>query len=92
MAKVECEVNYIELENDSGRTIPSIEVTCSKCGNTAEAFGTSSRSIKRCLAQLRETCPEGENNFYVAEELEDLEDLEEHDSDPIDQSEDGIPF
>jgi hypothetical protein len=76
MAKVECTVEQCELENDRGMMIPGVVVTCSKCGHFTESFGTTSRSIKRCLVLLREECPQGEKNFYVADELEDLESVE----------------
>jgi len=65
--EVECEVDYIELEGDYG-SVSSVCVTCSRCGHSTESFGTGEASINRCLALLREECPEGENNFYVADE------------------------
>jgi hypothetical protein len=43
-------------------------VTCSQCGHQTESYGTGDSSIKRCLALMREECPEGEENYYVAEE------------------------
>lgn len=76
MPKVECEVTECELENENGNLVPGVEVTCSKCGHTTQSFGTSSRSIKRCLVLLREECPRGEKNFYAADEQDDLEDQE----------------
>jgi len=67
MAKIDCQVDVIEMENDEGRTIPGVEVTCSECGHTTESFGTGPRSIARCLVLLREECPEDQSNFYVVE-------------------------
>lgn len=64
MAKVSCDVEEIELDGDFGE-IPSVRVTCSRCGHQTESFGTEEKSILRCLAILREECPEGEENFYV---------------------------
>lgn len=58
--RVECEVRSANL---GGR--PGIEVTCTRCGHTTESFGESDRSIRRCLALMREECPDGESNFYV---------------------------
>ena len=69
--KVECEISSIELENDSGISIPSVCATCSRCGHETESFGESSASVRRCLVLMREECPEGENNFYVADEDSD---------------------
>jgi len=66
--KVECKVEEIEMENNEGRSIPSICVTCGRCDQTAEVWGTSERSVKRALMTLREDCEQGEENFYVAEE------------------------
>jgi hypothetical protein len=63
--KVYCEVEETDLENDSGRMTPGVVLKCSRCGHTTQSFGTSERSIKRCLALMREECPEGESNFYV---------------------------
>ena len=67
MAKIDCQVDEIEMENDEGRTIAGVGVTCSECGHTTESFGTGSKSIARCLVMLREECPEMEENFYVVE-------------------------
>jgi len=61
--KVQCEINYIEIENDSGYMTDGVEVTCSRCGKTEESFGTGGASVRRCLALLSEGCDE--NNFYV---------------------------
>lgn len=63
---VECEVEPTTLEGDHG-LVESVEATCSRCGNRTEAFGFEERSIRRCLAQMRDTCPKGERNVYVDE-------------------------
>lgn len=68
MAKIDCEVEYLELENDRGKEIPGVKVTCTECGHSTESFGTGSASVRRCLALMGEECPEGERNYYVAEE------------------------
>lgn len=67
MARVQCKVEETDLENDDGREVEGVIVTCLECGHQTESFGTSERSIKRCLALMCEECPEGENNFYVAD-------------------------
>lgn len=61
--RVECEIEEI---TDQGQ--PAIQATCSQCEHVTTSFGTSERSVKRCLALMREECPEGEENFYVEEE------------------------
>jgi hypothetical protein len=66
--RVECDVSYEDLESDDGlRTIPGVVVTCTECDHAEEAYGTTDRSIRRCLVLMRENCPEGEENFYVAD-------------------------
>ena len=62
--RVEVEVEETEVATDSGREIPGVIVTCTKCGHSVEVFGTSIRSIKRGCAMLGEDC--NERNFYVA--------------------------
>jgi hypothetical protein len=69
--KVSCSIDSIELENDDGYEIESVQATCSRCGHATESFGAGSVSVRRCLALMREECPEGETNFYVAEDGED---------------------
>lgn len=71
MAKVECEVEEIEIENDKGRMQEGVQVTCGNCGYVVQSFGTSGRSVRRCLVLLKEECPEGEKNFYEADYDED---------------------
>ena len=66
--KVEVEIEETELENDSGRMIDGVCATCTRCGHTTESFGTGSGSRRRCLALMREECPENESNFYVADD------------------------
>ena len=70
---VPVEFKYKPLTNDSGRAQAGVEGTCTRCGNTEQSFGESERSKNRCLALMRENCPEGESNYYVAEDrgLED---------------------
>lgn len=65
--RVDCDVDYVEVENDNGIPVESVEVTCSRCGHTTMSFGQSGRSIRRCLALMSEECPEAENNFYVTD-------------------------
>jgi hypothetical protein len=66
--KIECEVQYVELENDESRDVEGVIVTCSRCGHCEESsFGTSDASVRRCLVLLRENCQRDERNFYVDE-------------------------
>jgi hypothetical protein len=70
MSKVTCEVEEVQQRGDYGR-VWGVEVACTKCGHITESHGTGGASIRRCLAMMREECPEGENNFYVAEGSEE---------------------
>lgn len=63
--RVTAEVSYDEREDDYGRLRQVTTATCSKCGNEAWAWGQRGASKTRCLVELRETCPEDEENYYV---------------------------
>jgi len=63
---VSCEIEETALEGDYGM-VASIQARCSRCGHETESFGTTERSTQRCLALMREECPAGESNFYVAD-------------------------
>lgn len=64
MRRVECIVEVVDLEGDYAE-VEGVCVTCTRCGHEAESFGTSDRSIRRSLAQLRDGCPNREVNYYV---------------------------
>jgi len=65
MAQVTCTISEEEVENDDGLWLDGVVATCTKCQNTTSSAGTSSSSIARCLAIMREECPRREANFYV---------------------------
>jgi len=66
MAKrMPCEIRSVTLTNDSGKAVPGVQATCTDCGHTTESFGESDASVRRCLALMREQCPEGNDFFYV---------------------------
>jgi hypothetical protein len=69
--RVACGIEEVELENDDGRPIDGVRATCNRCDHETESFGTSSVSVRRCLVLMREECPNGENNWYLAEGGED---------------------
>jgi len=63
--RVPYDIIHTEREGREG-----VEATCSDCGHKTFAYGRSDASRKRCLAQMREECPEWERdpnwkNFYV---------------------------
>lgn len=65
MERVEVKIEEVELDNDEGREVPGVRATCSECDHETESFGTGERSRRRCLALMREECPEDRENFYV---------------------------
>lgn len=67
MARVTVEVEEFEGENEDGLAVDSVAAVCSKCDHRTESFGTSDRSVRRCLVLLREECPLGEDNFYATD-------------------------
>jgi hypothetical protein len=67
MAIIKATIEEVELDGDIRDDIPGIEATCTKCGHTTESYGQEGQSIRRCLVLLREECPQGESNFYIAE-------------------------
>ncbi len=57
----------VEANEIAGGSILGIVARCTKCDHVTESWGTTERSVRRCLALMREECPEGETNFYVDE-------------------------
>lgn len=62
--RVPCSYRYVERINDRGYPVEGVEVTCGRCDHTEFSFGTSGRSLNRCLALLNDECPNDESNFY----------------------------
>ncbi len=52
------------VTNDDGRSVMGVVAQCPECGETAEAYGTHERSIKRALITLKEQC--GCATYFVA--------------------------
>lgn len=68
---VPVKVEFCDIDNERGGTTPGVVTTCTECGHEVSSFGQQAKSVRRCLALLREECPIGEKNFYVAEKGED---------------------
>jgi hypothetical protein len=68
--RVRCSIDEIEMDGDFG-PVAGVFASCSRCAYETESFGTDEASVRRCLALMREECPNGECNFYVHEEDED---------------------
>jgi hypothetical protein len=62
--RVACDISTNELQGDYG-WVGGVCATCSRCGHETENYGTSDASIRRCLALLREECPNDEHNYYL---------------------------
>ncbi len=58
----------VEIRHTTIQGRDAIEATCTDCGHVTTSFGDSDRSVRRCLAMMREECPEGEDNFYVEDD------------------------
>lgn len=55
----------IEIEADDHSMVEGLRVDCARCGNWAEVHGTGKASYDAACCRLRDTCPNGENNFYA---------------------------
>jgi hypothetical protein len=66
MSRVRCELEETELDGDHG-LVDGVRTTCSRCNHETTSYGTGEVSVLRCLALLREECPNDENNFYYTD-------------------------
>jgi hypothetical protein len=57
----------VTVKDEQGREVEGLMLTCSRCGETVEVFGTSGASIRRGCVKLREACKE-KTHFYVCED------------------------
>ncbi len=71
MARITVDVEDVDLPGDHGGLVKGVKVTCGECDHETESFGSSQRSVKRCLALLREECPRNEENYYVDADIDD---------------------
>jgi ribosomal protein S27AE len=65
--KVKADIEYAEVESDSGRPIDGLRVACSRCGHSVEVMGETISSARLGAIMLRDECPNGENNYYDVE-------------------------
>jgi len=68
--EVICSIEYTRLLGDVGM-VDSVRAICLRCAHETESFGDEYKSVRRCLALMREECPLSETNFYIAEGGED---------------------
>jgi hypothetical protein len=65
MKTVVAELEFYVERNSQGFEVESVRATCTDCGHIVEAYGQGESSIRRCMARLREECPEAKTNYYV---------------------------
>lgn len=65
MARIGCNVDFTTKPGNYGRPTDVCRVTCSRCGNSTESFGSSEKSVRRCMLMLSKSCPRGEKNYYT---------------------------
>ena len=68
--KVECTIQDVELVGDHTPFVDGVEICCGRCDHKVEAFGTSEKSARYALSQLRKGCPLKQHNFYFYPGLE----------------------
>lgn len=71
MSTVYCDITYGTTENDDGEEVDCTYANCQECDATIMSYGMSNRSVRRCLVVMREECPNGEENYYMASGGED---------------------
>ena len=80
MRRVTTRIEEVTLTTEDGGEVQGVQATCDRCDHLTESFGISETSRRRCLALLREECPEEELNFYVdPEDDDDEEECEDDD-------------
>ena len=62
---IPCRFTDVEVLNDDGFYVDSVEAECEYCGHKTWSFGRSDESRKRCLALMQEECLENRKNWYV---------------------------
>ena len=70
--RIECVIEHdVDVEADDGRMVNGVRATCTCCDATTEAFGTTGKSVRRCLALMREECEQGEGAYFYADDGSD---------------------
>jgi hypothetical protein len=79
MSRVKVDIEEVDdVEDEHGRERDGVRAVCSRCDHKVESFGQTDRSRRRCLALLREECPNNEENYYA-----DADDESGRPEDPI---------
>ena len=59
--RVTVAIAKVIVKDAAGREAEGFMLTCSRCGETVEVFGTSGASLRRGFVKLREACKETGN-------------------------------
>lgn len=55
---------FCEIDEEDIDGVDSVCAYCTKCGHQTDSYGTDEASVLRCLALMREECPNNERNWY----------------------------
>ena len=61
----------VDVERDDGMVMKGVRATCDCCDAVTESFGTTAKSVRRCLAMMREECEQGEDSYFYADDGSD---------------------
>lgn len=66
------DIELLDVANDRGSTTPGVRATCPECGSTTESFGQEKKSLRRCMALMRDVCrcSDAAGSFFTCDELE----------------------
>lgn len=56
--RVPVEIEEVVLQSEDGHDVDGVVARCSRCDHEIESFGTSEKSIKRCLSTPPGRVPE----------------------------------
>lgn len=70
MARVRCTILEVLLPDpkNPSKKVHGTKAECLRCDRVTTAFGQDEKSVKRCLAQMREGCELEEQNYYLADD------------------------
>lgn len=70
--RIECTIEHdVKMDTAHGRTVTGVRATCTCCDAMTEAFGSSTASVRRALARMREECEQGEDAYFFADDGSD---------------------
>lgn len=66
MNEVWCDLTRQLVEGADGQMVPGLVLKCIQCDHAVEVMSQGLPSCKRALAMMREECPKGQSNWYLA--------------------------